>query len=133
MDFGHAFTLRRELGQTGAGGWLPFEALTAIHVTHRLAAVVVVAVLALLAWRLAATRDAALQRIAAALLALLLLQAASGLSNVVLGWPLAAALLHSGGAAALVVVLSVLLARTHRGLAAAGTGVSVPAGVPRVA
>jgi cytochrome c oxidase assembly protein subunit 15 len=35
-----------------------------------------------------------------------LLQAATGLSNVVLGWPLLAAVMHTGGAAALVVVLT---------------------------
>ncbi|HAL37573.1 MAG TPA: heme A synthase, partial [Polaromonas sp.] len=31
---------------------------------------------------------------------------ATGLSNVVLGWPLLAAVMHTGGAAALVVVLT---------------------------
>jgi cytochrome c oxidase assembly protein subunit 15 len=50
-----------------------------------------------------------------AVVALTLLQVASGLSNVVLGWPLAAALAHSAGAAALVGVLSSLLARATRG------------------
>ena len=48
-------------------------------------------------------------------LVLTLLQVASGLSNVVLGWPLAAALGHTAGAAALVGVLSALLARAARG------------------
>ncbi|MBC7683414.1 MAG: COX15/CtaA family protein, partial [Ferruginibacter sp.] len=37
---------------------------------------------------------------------LTLLQFATGLSNVVLGWPLLAAVAHTGGAAALVVVLT---------------------------
>ena len=54
------------------------------------------------------------RRAAAALLALTLWQVASGLSNVVLGWPLLAALGHSAGAAALVAGLSSLLARTAR-------------------
>jgi cytochrome c oxidase assembly protein subunit 15 len=39
-------------------------------------------------------------------------QAASGLGNVLLGWPLAAAVAHTAGAAALVVVLTLLLARS---------------------
>jgi cytochrome c oxidase assembly protein subunit 15 len=43
-----------------------------------------------------------------------LLQLATGLSNVVLGWPLLAAVLHTGGAAALVVVLTWALARQPR-------------------
>jgi cytochrome c oxidase assembly protein subunit 15 len=45
---------------------------------------------------------------------LLLAQWASGLSNVVLGWPLPAALSHSAGAAGFVLLLTLLLARTAR-------------------
>jgi cytochrome c oxidase assembly protein subunit 15 len=109
MDFGHGFTLRRELGRAGDGGFLPVEALVAIHMTHRLFALLATAALLALAhvlWHRLAQRRAALL-----LVALTLLQVASGLSNVVLGWPLLAALLHSAGAAALVGVLSSLLAR----------------------
>jgi heme a synthase len=113
MDFDQAFTLRRELGRTSAGGYLPFEALTAIHVVHRLGAIVAFAALGLMAWRLAATGEPAARRFAAGLTALALLQAATGLSNVVLGWPLLAAVLHTGGAAALVIVLATLLVRAR--------------------
>jgi cytochrome c oxidase assembly protein subunit 15 len=42
---------------------------------------------------------------------------ASGLSNVVLGWPLAAPLAHSAGAAALVAVTTSLIARARAGRA----------------
>jgi heme a synthase len=115
MDFGHAFALRRELGRTPGGSYLPFEALTAIHVVHRLGALVVFAALGLLAWRLAAGGDVTRRRFAAGLVALALLQAATGLSNVVLGWPLVAAVIHTGGAALLVIVLTTLLMRAgHR-------------------
>ncbi len=71
--------------------------------------------LALLAWRLAAAgrERPALRRGAAALAAIGAWQLASGLSNVVLGWPVVAALAHTAGAAALVVVLATLLARTR--------------------
>jgi cytochrome c oxidase assembly protein subunit 15 len=44
--------------------------------------------------------------------ALLLLQLATGLSNVVLGWPLVAALLHTAGSAALMLTLVGLLRLT---------------------
>jgi cytochrome c oxidase assembly protein subunit 15 len=115
MDFAHAFTLRRELGETASGAYLPFEALTAIHMTHRLAAVVVLALLLALAWRLHRTGDASSRRFAGALALLTALQLATGLSNVVLEWPLVAAVLHTGGAAALVVVLTALLARERHG------------------
>jgi heme a synthase len=72
-----------------------------------------VATLALgtLAWQLWRAADAQLKRFGAGLAALLAAQLISGLSNVVLGWPLLAALLHSAGAAALVLTLSTLLAR----------------------
>ena len=110
MHWSEGFTLLRELGRAGHGGYLGFEALVAIHMAHRLFAVVATLALAALAWRL--WRTPALQRFGAVLAALLLAQLASGLSNVVLGWPLFAALSHSAGAAALVLTLTLLLART---------------------
>jgi cytochrome c oxidase assembly protein subunit 15 len=64
---------------------------------------VTVGVLGLLAWR---TRSIpALHTPARWLGGLVVLQLATGLSNVVLGWPMAAAIVHTGGAAALVAVL----------------------------
>ncbi len=112
MDFGSGFTLLRHLGEDGRGGWLTIEALVAIQMVHRLLAVV--ASVALLGLALALWRhgDAALRRFGRGLAVLLLLQLASGLSNVVLGWPLVAALAHAGGAAALVLLLALLLARS---------------------
>ena len=58
----------------------------------------------LLAFRL--QRIPALRQQARWLAGLTLLQIITGLSNVVLGWPLFAAVAHTGGAAALVVVLT---------------------------
>ncbi|MDQ2928111.1 MAG: COX15/CtaA family protein, partial [Pseudomonadota bacterium] len=54
MNFAEAFVLRRPLGISGNGGFLPFSALTAIHMTHRLGAYIVLPAILLLAWRLAA-------------------------------------------------------------------------------
>ena len=112
MDFEQGFTLWRHLGQNAQGEPLTFEALTAIHYVHRLAAF---AVLVYLAWLALCLRRVA-QSPAKLLLGLLLLQLLTGLSNVVLDWPLVAAVLHTGGAAAMVVVLVWLLtgARTSR-------------------
>jgi len=112
MNFAQGFELWRELGFTAAGEHIDFSALTAIHYVHRLAAYAVIALLALLAWRLRALVQ---WRITARwLAALLLLQFLTGLSNVVLGWPLLAAVLHTGGAAALVVLLTWSLASSRR-------------------
>lgn len=102
MDFQQGFELWRPLGMTSAGEHVAFAALTAIHYTHRLAAYVVLVLLATLAWRLRET----LPRHSRLLALLAGWQLASGLSNVVLGWPLVAALAHTGGAAALVSVLT---------------------------
>ncbi len=104
MDFQQGFTLWRELGAGHEGGNISFQALTAIHYVHRLAAYLVLAVLMMLAFIL--HRVAARRLQARWLAALTLLQAATGLSNVVLGWPLLAAVMHTGGAAALVIVLT---------------------------
>jgi cytochrome c oxidase assembly protein subunit 15 len=113
MDFDHGFTFLRELGAGKDGGYLPFAALTAIHFVHRLGAAVVLSAMLLLAWRLHASGDAAQRRGALALLGVAAWQLASGLSNVVLGWPLVAALAHTAGAAALITLLATLLARAR--------------------
>ncbi|CAN5124403.1 COX15/CtaA family protein [soil metagenome] len=122
MDFDHGFTFLRELGAGKDGGYLPFAALTAIHYVHRLAAYVVLAALALLSWRLQASGDLSLRRWALALGGVALWQLASGLSNVVLGWPLVAAVAHTAGAAALAALLAVLITRVRQA--------RVPASVP---
>ena len=110
MDFREGFTLLRELGESASGDYLPFPALTAIHVVHRLVAVVVLLALGWLAWRLRSPAP----RYALALGGLAALQLATGLGNIVLGWPLLAAVAHIGGAAGLTVALTTLLARAAR-------------------
>ena len=126
MDFEHASVIRRELGLARDGGYLPFAALTAIHYVHRLAAYVVLPAMVLLAWQLA--RGAAWRRrFALGLAGLALWQLASGVSNVVLAWPIVAALAHTGGAAASVVLLTVLLVRSRPVARLALAGASAPA------
>ena len=104
MDFRQGFTLWRELGAGLDGASISFAALTAIHYAHRLGAYVALAALLLLAVNL--HRRPVFRRQARWLAGLTLLQAATGLSNVVLGWPLLAAVMHTGGAAALVLALT---------------------------
>ena len=111
MNFAQGFEIWRALGLTGAGEVIGFPALTAIHYVHRMAAFVVLGVLAVLAWRLNSVP--ALRRQSRLMAFLAALQLATGLSNVVLGWPLLAAVLHTGGAGALVVVLTWVVAVTR--------------------
>ncbi len=110
MDFDQAFQVWRPLGRLADGSHIAFPALTAIHYAHRIAAYAVLAVLACLAWHL--WRMPGLRRPAGWLAVLAAWQFGTGLSNVVLDWPLVAAVSHTGGAAGLVVVLTWLLCVT---------------------
>jgi cytochrome c oxidase assembly protein subunit 15 len=118
-DFAGGFRLLRELGVPAPDGAPALQSLVAIHMAHRMFAVVAATALALLAWRLWRRTEAALRRFGVLLAVLLLAQLGSGLSNVVLGWPIIAALGHSAGAAALVLALTLLLARSASGRAVA--------------
>ena len=106
MDFANAFHVLRELGHTGEGELLPREALTAIHWTHRVFALVLVAVVGWAA--LKASGITALRPLAALAGILLLLQFSLGVANVALGLPLTLAAAHNAGAALLLVSLVVL-------------------------
>ena len=110
MDFSQGFTLWRELGLTASGEHVSFSALTAIHYTHRLVAYVVLLALGVMAWQL--SKVPALQRHASWLAGIAAWQLLTGLSNVVLDWPLIAALSHTAGAAALVMLLTWTLSTT---------------------
>ncbi|TCS72217.1 cytochrome c oxidase assembly protein subunit 15 [Sulfuritortus calidifontis] len=112
MNFADGLSLWRELGHTAGGELLDRQSLVAIHWLHRAFAVVVLAYLAWLALKLG--RLPSLRKFSRALWALLVLQFSTGLSNIVLGWPLIAALAHNGGAALLVLTLVWLLYRSRR-------------------
>lgn len=104
MDFANAFHVLRELGRTGAGELLPQGALTAVHWSHRMFALVVVAVVA---W--AAFKTWAHSRVLGGMIAALVaLQFSLGIANVAFNLPLALAAAHNAGAAALLVSLVVL-------------------------
>jgi heme a synthase len=114
MNWSEGFDVVRPLGQSDSGGYLPFDALTAIHMAHRIGAMLLTAALLVwiaALWRLPAGTG---RRWAMLWLVLLCSQVVSGLSNAVLGWPLLAALLHSAGAAAMVLALAVIGMRLHQ-------------------
>jgi cytochrome c oxidase assembly protein subunit 15 len=112
MDFANAFHVVRELGQTAQGELLSNDALTAIHWTHRMFALVALATvltLAVRAWRLLPTAAVALGLI-------VLAQFALGVSNVLFGLPLPIAAAHNAGAALLIATLVVINFFAFRGL-----------------
>jgi cytochrome c oxidase assembly protein subunit 15 len=112
MDFANAFHIVRELGQTADGQLLSFDALRAIHWTHRLfanVALLTVLYAAVRAWRVE-------RRLAGLLAALVLLQFSLGVANVAFSLPLPLAVAHNAGAALLLVTLVVLNFFAFRGL-----------------
>jgi cytochrome c oxidase assembly protein subunit 15 len=106
MDFAHGFHLLRQLGMTAAGAPLSIDALTAIHWTHRLGAIVTFVFLGTLA--LGLMRTSGYARMGALLAAFLVLQVSLGIANVLLTLPLPVAVAHNGVAAALLVMLVVI-------------------------
>jgi cytochrome c oxidase assembly protein subunit 15 len=106
MDFEHGFHLARELGMTAAGAPLSIEALTAIHWTHRVGAVVTLTYVGTLAFAL--MQSAGCARMGAVLASLLALQLCLGIANVLLTLPLPIAVAHNAVAAALLVTMVVI-------------------------
>ena len=109
-DFKEAFVLWREIGVNYEGGVLDQPARVAIHLTHRIGAVVTLLVLSLLALRL--VKIPRLRGGGQLLLALLLVQFTLGILNVALYLPLPNAVAHNAGAALLLATLLSLLNRT---------------------
>ncbi len=102
MAFGEAFVPWRGLGQSYEGGVLETDARVAIHVAHRLGALVTFLYLGFVAVYL--MRSAPSRRLAAAagvMLLLLVAQVSLGVGNVLLQLPLGVAVAHNATAALL--------------------------------
>jgi heme a synthase len=109
MDAATGFDVSRAMGRTDSGAVISLQALTAIHLAHRMFALVLTLVLALLAWRL--SRQPALKPYAHAVGAALVLQMLIGIGTVVFNQPLLLAVAHNAGAALL---LSALIATGYK-------------------
>ncbi|HEX4843784.1 MAG TPA: COX15/CtaA family protein [Limnobacter sp.] len=103
MEFNHAFHIVRHLGETPDGEILNVASLTAIHMIHRMGAIVVALVIGGLAFAL--WRNPGTRALAIAVAGVLGLQIAMGIGNVVFQLPLWLAVAHNGGAALLLVTL----------------------------
>lgn len=118
MDFAQAFTLWHGTGINYEYGILSAEARTAIHLVHRLGALVTALYLLSLAALLYRSGRAAItQRLAWAIGLLLLLQLGLGITNVLGHLPLPVAVAHNGVAALLLLTLLTLnwqLKRAYR-------------------
>jgi heme a synthase len=112
MDFHDAFILWRGMDIDYSGGVLSNPARTAIHVTHRLGAVLTGCVLVTLGCFCIFTTQRRSVRVAGALVVLaVLLQICIGVTMVHFGMPLPLATLHNAGAAFTVICMVLLLRR----------------------
>ncbi len=111
MDFANAFHIIRPLGVGPDGELLRLEALTAIHWTHRVGAIVVTLLVASFALSLMKVDSG--KRASKMLLGLLTVQLLLGLSNVWFSLPLPVAVGHNGVAAMLVAWMVVINLRLH--------------------
>jgi cytochrome c oxidase assembly protein subunit 15 len=114
MDFAHGFTMHRELGYTGDGRLLSAEALTAIHWSHRIGALIVLFAVGTLALVLLSSKQPAGRFWGWTLLGLLALQVGLGIANVLLSLPLPLAVAHNLGAAALLSATLAINIRLHQ-------------------
>jgi len=106
MDFRHGFQLVRELGRTAAGDHLAYEALTAVHWSHRVGALVTLLHIGVVSLMLVRSEGA--RAYGAVLAAVLVAQVILGVANVLAGLPLAVAVAHNAVAALLLVTLVVI-------------------------
>lgn len=104
-DFAAGFDLSLPVGPNYLGGMLDGEARTAIHLAHRVGALLLSLAVLSLAWRV---MRAGLKGLGAVLALLLLLQLGLGVGNVLLQLPVWLALAHSAGAAFLMLWLTLV-------------------------
>ena len=101
-DFANGFHLTQHIGPNYLGGQLDSDARTAIHLTHRIGALLVTVVLLGLAWQL---KVVGMTRLAGLVLIALAAQITLGISNVLFHLPLPVAVAHNAGGAALLLTL----------------------------
>jgi len=109
VNFGEAFTLWHGAGTNYDGGVLDAAGRTAIHMSHRIGALVTFVVLCAVAVRALRARPRLIKKVGVVLPLVLLLQIGLGISNVVFILPLPVAVAHNGVAALLLLVLVALL------------------------
>jgi heme a synthase len=113
MDFRQGFNFAQDVGPNYLGGLLESEARKAIHVTHRLGALIVTLVVGLLCWRLWQINHRSPRRMALVIAGVLAVQIALGVTNIVASLPLAVAVAHNAGGALLLLTLVTLAHRTY--------------------
>lgn len=115
MDFASGFNAAQEIGPNYLGGQMDGEARVAIHMAHRIGALLVTLVMGFLIYKLyrnAGSKE--LQMLTHVLLFLLLTQVSLGISNIVFSLPLWVAVAHNAGGALLLLTLVTLNYRLRK-------------------
>jgi len=108
MDLVEGFNVTQGIGPNYLGGLMTSEARVAIHMIHRLGAVITSLYLLAFSVFLFKVAHSGVRRMAVAILAVLAVQVGLGITNVLLVIPLPVAVLHNAGGALLLVSLVTL-------------------------
>jgi cytochrome c oxidase assembly protein subunit 15 len=109
MDFREAFIIWRGLGVNYEFGVLDNDARTAIHMTHRVGALITLIIVGLLAINLIRRHSDSLRKLGLFLAVMLFLQISLGITNVLGHLSLPVAVAHNGLAALLLLTLITIL------------------------
>ena len=105
VNFEEGFNFFQSIGPNYLGGQLDHEARLAIHMSHRIGALIVSAYLIFLAYHFLVNRQ---NQIALGILGLLTVQVLLGISNIIFALPLLVAVGHNLGGLLLITYLSIL-------------------------
>lgn len=115
MDFADGFNFFQDIGPNYLGGQMDGEARVAIHVTHRVGALVVTFFMLFLIMQLYRNHGSTpLKGLAHIILTLLIIQVGLGISNVIWSLPLWVAVAHNAFGALLLLSLVTLNYRLHK-------------------
>lgn len=131
MDFAAGFNLLQHVGPNYLGGTMTNEARVAIHMSHRMGAIVVLLVVGLLCFRLSRNAYEPTRRLGVAVALVLGLQLFLGLGNILFQFPVWVATAHNAVGALLLltlVTLNYLLATAAAPVAADARQEAVGAG-----
>ena len=105
MDFANGFNIAQQVGPNYLGGVLDNDARVAIHVSHRIGAIITSLYLLFLFVKLRGLATAPAKHLSVVMLAVLVAQVLLGISNVVFNFPIAVAVTHNLVGALLLLVM----------------------------
>jgi len=111
MDFAQGFNLVQKIGPNYLGGQMDNPARTAIHMMHRIGAIITTVFLLLLFVRMRTINDGAVTQMSNLLLGGLFLQVLLGLSNIYFSFPVSVAVGHNLFG---LVLLLIMVTLSHR-------------------